>query len=308
MKSYTIIWMFISVGITATSIGFLTTLTTYKKCTDFHAERFTNSDSLSYKTNLAQWNYSDVLKNVEIWGLSTLPRMNTTAYIVNRLTITYDSSNNANANFAPYDFGYSGIVGNATNNKTSYPLVSLVTAVDSNTATYFVIYEENKVPTTECLSAPITCFVDQSINSPFTSLSQPPIMAPYGMNDTLSINPHLRFYVCEYSNNDAYSYKWAVRYAQVAYKLVFGLECAKFTLILIFGQCLANCHQYYLINFTNDSIIWIMVFLLKGKYPQLEEAWNALDEAVEHKPKRHLLRILCNTFLHSIPMIVLTIQ
>ncbi|CAG8799958.1 22605_t:CDS:1 [Dentiscutata erythropus] len=196
----------------------------------------------------------------------------------------------------------------ATNNKTSYPLVSLVTAVDGNTATYFVIYEENKVPTTECLSAPITCFVDQPINSPFTSLSQPPIMAPYGMNDTLNINPHLRFYVCEYSNNDAYSYKWAVGYAQVAYKLVFGLECAKFTLILFFGQCLANCHQYYLINFINDSIIWIMIFLLKRKYPQLEEAWNALDEAVEHKPKRHLLRIFCNTFLHSIPMIVLTIQ
>ncbi|CAB4493896.1 unnamed protein product [Rhizophagus irregularis] len=201
---------------------------------------------------------------------------------------------------------YAGVVGTAN---TSFPLVVPVAAADNHTASYFAIREGNISLTPVCNVEIPNCFMTKQISFPFTFIETdadvPNTVGSVRVasdNSTFSIYPGLQLYICQYTQNTANSYSWARQFAIAAGILILTLELLKVVISLTATIFLIQFKQPSIVNFANNSPIWIFLLLRNflGTEAILQIAMN-LEET-------NSLQILSDTFLHSLPMLVLSIQ
>ncbi|CAJ0760664.1 11078_t:CDS:2 [Entrophospora sp. SA101] len=241
-----------------------------------------------YESNIAHWNASDLGT-----GITNPPDMNTSVYFMNHLKINYGSY----TGFFQKNGSYAGVVGTATRRNTSFPLVTLVSAVYDYS--YLIISQGDKSPELVCKDFISDCFLDKTINFPFTSLD----FGPVKTFDSLatSISPNLQMYICQYKDNSTLSYKWAQNLAKAAIICIGVLELLKIPILIISPAFLYRLKQPGILNFANNSPFLILLIAKDRR------VYRCIREAMELE-ETNSLQLLGDTFLHSLPMLVLTVQ
>jgi hypothetical protein len=282
----------------------------------FDCEAFKNNKPLinsflREETNIARWDSSNVIINSNEQNTYYFPDLATPAHVLDRLRIDRGGFFGSFSMFDRLDGegfkSYAGVVGTAN---TSFPLVVPVAAADNDTTSYFVIREGNNTSLTPVCQVEIpNCFMTKQISFPFTFI-QTDADGPNTDNSvsisldnsTFSIYPGLQLYVCQYTQNNANSYNWARKFAIATGILILTLELFKVVISLTCAIFLIRFKQPSIVNFANNSPIWIVMLLrdFPGAKVILQTAMNL--------EKTNSLQILCDTFLNSLPMLVLTIQ
>ncbi|RUS16834.1 hypothetical protein BC937DRAFT_90747 [Endogone sp. FLAS-F59071] len=266
------------------------------------------------ETNIARWDVT----NATLPTLFNFSGLNTPAYVLSDFSIQRGSYM---TDFWMDGFGlaegfqaYAGVIGNATlsdGTNTSLPLVSLVATAGigpSNSTSYFFIHEGDIDPTSVCGDVVDRCFAEKPISFPFTSISSNlnnngtgDVWSANNDNATYSIRPNLQVYVCGYYDDVARSYNWARQFGIAVGIFIITLELLKVVMILVAPLFLVIFRQPSLVNFSNNSPFWIFVLIRFSRSRAVLHAAMDLEEAND-------LQLIGDTFLHSLPMLVMAIQ
>lgn len=279
-------------------------------CKEFENNKPLINSLLQKETNIARWDSSNVTFDYNELKTYYFPDLDTPAHVLDTLYIRrggFFGSFSMSDRFGGKGFkSYAGVVGTAN---TSFPLVVPVAAADNDTTSYFAIREDNISLTPLCNVEIPNCFMTKQINFPFTFIQTdadvPNTDEPVSVasdNSTFSIYPGLRLYICQYTQNTANSYSWARQFAITTGILILTLELLKVVISLTSVVFLIRFKQPSIVNFANNSPIWFIILLrdFPGAIGILQAAMN-LEET-------NSLQILSDTFLHSLPMLVLSIQ
>ncbi|GES75390.1 hypothetical protein GLOIN_2v1495550 [Rhizophagus clarus] len=281
----------------------------------FVCKAFENNKSLinyflQEETNIARWDFSNVTINDDGPKTYYFPDLGAPAHVLDELFVNRSGFIGSFSMFDRFnDEGfksYAGIVGTAN---ISFPLVVPVAAANNDTSSYLVIRDGNTSLTSVCQAKIPNCFMTTQISFPFTSIKTDadPNTADKSVsvssdNSTFSIYPGLQLYICQYTQDTANSYSWARNFAIAVGIFILTLELLKAIIALTCAIFLERFKQPSIVKFSNNSPIWIIMLIrnIRGARVALQTAMN-LEES-------NILQILCDTFLHSLPMLVLTIQ
>ncbi|CAG8553112.1 5258_t:CDS:1 [Acaulospora morrowiae] len=282
------------------------------RCSSFENNKSLISDVLRRETNIANW---DTSYNI------TYPYYNhyfpENATVFDSLTINRGNYFNTFVMFDDLNKGFKSYAGMVGTVDTSFQPITLVAAADNSTTSYFFIRKGDLNLKSVCQDIIPNCFVKKQIHFPsaaFTFNTKDDFYNTGGVsfsffmqnkknidNFTFNIDPDLHLYVCQYAENPKFSYSWAKKYGTAVGIILVTLESFKAATSLI-SKCIGDAMPS-LVNFSNNSPIWFFL-LTKDKYGDnrktLETAMN-LEDA-------NSLQIICDTFLHSMPMLVLTVQ
>ncbi|RUS32289.1 hypothetical protein BC938DRAFT_475799 [Jimgerdemannia flammicorona] len=255
--------------------------------------------------NIARWETT----NTSVVGLQPFnsPDMNTTVYALGGLSIkrgSYSGDFEWDSSYIstnPDYISYAGVVGSVIplGANTSFPLITLVAVVDSHTTSYLIIREgdTNPAPVFSFTSIlPASSTVDSTADAGFVSQHY-----SYSTKGTYSIRPGLRVYVCQHFDNPTHSYNWARKFGAAVGIFIIVLELLKVLVIFTSSFYLLGFKQPGIVNFSNYSPLWIWALL---KFP----ASHVVLRSAMNLEETNSLQLLGDTFLHSLPMLVLTIQ
>ncbi|RIA91192.1 hypothetical protein C1645_737268 [Glomus cerebriforme] len=277
------------------------------RCQAFQNNKPLINTLLRRETNIARWDSSNLTHGLKTYYF---PDLNTSAYVLDSLSIDRGGYSNLfemsmnygeNAGFK----SYAGVVGTAN---TSFPLVTLVAAADNSTTSYFVIREGNTSLTTACQGEIPNCFVSKQISFPFTSIKThvdpgaDDSVSYFDDNSTFNIYPGLQLYICQFTENTANSYSWARKFGVAVGIFILTLELFKIVVTLFSSHFLTHFKQPSIVNFSNNSPIWILLLVRKSASSR-----KILDTAMSLE-ETNSIQLLCDTFFHSLPMLILTIQ
>ncbi|CAG8811326.1 10262_t:CDS:1, partial [Cetraspora pellucida] len=283
-------------------------------------------------SNLSRWNitsflsynpYDDNNPHDELIKydkhLRNSPDMKMIIYFLDYLIINYGSYQSS---FGLYDGfnSYYGIVGTATINNTnmSFPLVTPVAAANNDinffSTSYLIINEGNKSPESICRASIQNCFVNNIVNFPFTkidinvSFAYNSVEFSDFLNATFNINPGLQVYVCEYVKSNNISYDWAPKFSVITLIFISTLESLK-AFVVIHAQYILNAQQNSLIVFSSHSPL-ILIYLLFSLITCEFGVWFIRRYVLVFRDLKdtNYLQLFGDLLLHSLPMLVLTIQ
>lgn len=275
------------------------------------------------ETNIALWDTSNA---IIFNGLNYFQDIDATVFVVHNLYITHGSFSTGDHYYSSFSIGdydglksYAGAVGIAisSSENMSYPLVTPVAAANNASTSYFAISTGDTTPASMCHYSIPGCFLKRHITFPFTSIvshwtpdTPTNVVESFSFNeddDILSINPGLTLHVCEYAETISRSYDWVRTYAIVVEIAINTLQVVK-ALIAITSQIYINAFkQPGIVTFSNNSPLW-WIFIVFGWHTRGNyDLPSALRQSIEHEATSSV-QLLCDTFLQSLPMLVITFQ
>jgi hypothetical protein len=280
-----------------------------ERCPTFGINKALINEVIQKETNIALWDTS-ATDDTEPISPDYFPETNATIHVLRDLIIKRGDYFATFHMFEKYGVNkglksYAGVVGTA--NET-FSLVTLVAAADNHTTSYFFIREGNPILGPFCQDILPNCLVRKQISFPFTAIKtgfdrdNSKFVMTYSDNSTFSINPGLQLYVCQYAENITNSYNWAKKFATAVGIILLTLETFKAAISFISTIFQLGDRLPSVVNFSNNSPVWFFLLTKDNMNAKanIEIAMN-LEET-------NSLQLLCDTFLHSLPMLVLTIQ